>query len=291
MIPIEIGEETRSVLSPTSIQVDSPQKIAAALLQPFQTGSKEILLVGIQHKSLVPATLAALHDTHLVAEMPPATVPRTLGERLLVIFPVLPQQQYIVETFVDEVQDDRCTLRYQGPRYDVRWTMELAAPVTVHLAPAVLVAALTQQQVHIVRELMLPSIEHSGTTQGHIADRLCAPGSAQSSPYMQLLTDAPTLSCHLKDIALGGVCLTLDSPQRPEELLHSLLLLHLALPVALSTGTLHLTLEPFGVIRGVRSVGQPRSLHVRFVQRLPDALTTLLAHLESHFLEQQRPLG
>jgi hypothetical protein len=106
MIPLEIDSG-----SPTSVQIDSPHRIPAALRAPFETGEKALLLIDPHHKKTMPATLRTWHDTSLIANIPYTGGLRRRGDRLLVMFPVLPQQQYVIQTLVEEVYLDRLILQ------------------------------------------------------------------------------------------------------------------------------------------------------------------------------------
>jgi hypothetical protein len=94
--------------------------------------------------------------------------------------------------------------------------------------------------------------------------------------------DAPTQSCTLEDISLGGVCLALEHASEAEELLHRLVLLHIPLPSGPEAPYPPLTLQLLGGIRGVGHTFSSQLLHIRFLRRLPKEIDTLLEYLEGH---------
>ena len=153
-VPLHTGaKELSRLLSPTDMQIDKPQRIPADQLRPFQTGLQQLLLLPAQSKKLVLATLGVLQATYLCADTNQAVSLSAYKDRvLLVIFPVSPTQHYVLQTWITEVYLDRLRLRYQDPRYDRRWTFQVAAPVILHTAPADLVSLLERDQVRLERE-------------------------------------------------------------------------------------------------------------------------------------------
>jgi hypothetical protein len=215
---------------------------------------------------------------------------------VLIVFPVLPERHYILQAILEEVSSfpNMVKLRYQDPRYDVRRQLQPAAPISLHLAPEAMVNAITQQQVQIVREIVLSAGKEQNAQEGHIADLLYDAGTLALSPYMRGFDTSPPLVCGLKDISLGGACLTLEEAHEPEALMHRLILLNIPLPcLVFNNISLQLLLKPFGIIRNVRTTVEPSTLHIRFLKRLPRELTALFECLERRFLEQPsaQPLG
>src|SRR2546422_753848 len=133
-IAFDIGEDIRLFLSPNNIKIHTPFRIEEALLQPFRTQQKPILVLSPHTGKVLSATLQAVEPAYLVAEMADA-FRRKPGEILLVVFPVLPQRHYVLQTTVAAVSFGQLTLQYQDPRYDRRWPIERALPVTVPRAP------------------------------------------------------------------------------------------------------------------------------------------------------------
>lgn len=282
MLPIEIDAEISASLSPTVVQIDSPHRIPAALRAPFETGEKALLLVDPQHKKTISATLRTWHDTALIADIPPAPGLRKRGDRLLVMFPVSPQQRYVMQTLVGEVYLDRLILQYQDPRYNVRYPIPLAAPVHVYLMPETLSTALEHQQVSLMRCFSLPPKKFfSEAVEGSIVDQCYETDTETLSPYMPLLETTAGFACRLRDLSTGGACLTCDSVQQPDTLPHRLLWAHINLPIEIAFHTWYLTLKPLGVVCAVRPTDQGWTLHVRFVKRLPHEIATLFTHLAS----------
>lgn len=278
LVALDVSGEIYTILHPTYQLIDAPHSIAAPLLQPFLDGSKEVTLVFAQNGKTLPATLQSAYSTYLVADTELSTFRHQRGETVLVTFRVAPQQHYVLQTVIDKLYAFRLKLRYGDPRYDVRRRVQLAAPVTLSLAPTALVTDIAQRQVRIMREITLPLRGAQSTAGGRIADQLCEPITLQptSSPFAA----TPALSCTLEDISLGGVCLALANDAWSEELLHRLVLLNIALPNAPEALYPSLTLQLLGGIRGVRSASSVQLLHIRFLKRLPKEVDELLEHLE-----------
>jgi hypothetical protein len=171
----------------------------------------------------------------------------------------------------------------------VRRQLRLATPVLLRLVPPTIVAAIAQERVRIVRDMHIPAQDTLSIEQGSIADRLYHMDTAIVSPHMHLLAQVAALPCGIRDISPGGVCLTLPGTQRPEEMLHRVIL------AAHSDLTTHASqrqympfeLEPFGVIRNVKTTAQP-GLHILFSNPTQEGL---LFTLEQRYMEHQTPLG
>jgi hypothetical protein len=277
---IDLDAELCTVLSPTTVQVNSPHHIPAALRAPFEAREKALILVDPLSKKTLPVTLRAWDETALLADIAYSPGLRRPGDRLLVIFPILPQQRYVIQTQVEEVYLDRLKLHYQDPRYDVRHTIPLLDPVMVDIVPKELSTAWEQRQVVLTRHCSLPpetwiSMAQEGSVSDLFSDSTLAtstlPGSGDAS--------ATRLVCRLHDLSPGGVGLICDSVQQPTALQHRLLWAHIRLPMRFAAHTWYLTLVPCGVVRAVRRTPRGWMLHVRFLKRLPDAMSTVCEHL------------
>jgi hypothetical protein len=123
--PITI--ETGSCLGhpPSYVQIDAPQRIPLKLRLPFEAGRAGILLVIAASQERVPAMVATIGETSLIADTDVSTLWRKPGEKVLAIFPA-PRQSYVVQTVIEAVAVQQLTLRYQDPRYDVRRHVPLA---------------------------------------------------------------------------------------------------------------------------------------------------------------------
>ena len=292
-IPLTADTELRLLLASTNIQINSPHAIETGLLQPFLERQKKMLLV-TEGQRIEPAVLKSLDQTSLIAGMERGRAVRLLrhqGKGLLVLFPVLPQRNYILQTRLEEVYVDRVKLRYQDPRYDARRRFPLAAPIPLVLVPPAVLKALESGQLEIVREIIRPTgpsleVAEPAESDGVLSDFFCPRDSSADSPLApSLVEELPTLVCGLQDISCGGSQLTLEGAPQPEELTHTLGLCRIILPHK-PTGTavraaLPRTLQPLCVIRSVRSTPQRTSLHIRFLRRLPDEFAALFEDLEA----------
>jgi hypothetical protein len=294
-IPINIHADIYSLITPTYIQIASPRQIEPELLRPFDTGGKAITLLFLASKKAIPATVYTIHHTYFLADTIHSTLCHRPGERLLVLFPTLPGKRYVLQAVIDEIYTGRFKLRYQDPRYDVRRQLRLAAPVLLRLVPPTIVAAIAQERIRLVRDIHIPAQDPWSIDTGSIADRLYHMDTAIVSPHMHLLEQVAALPCGMYDISPGGVCLTLPGTPRPEEMLHRVIRLHIPLPdltTCVSQGQyMPFELEPFGVVRNVKTAALPWTLHIRFLKRLPQECDLLFAHLEQRYAEQQTPLG
>jgi hypothetical protein len=280
MISLDVSGEIYTILHPTHQLIDSPQRIEASQLQPFLNGSREITLVFAQGGKALPGTLHSIYPTYLEADSDTSTFRHQRGETVLVVFRVPPQPHYVLQTVIDKVYAFRLKLQYGSPRYEARQHFPLAVPVRLSLAPPLLITAIAKQQVRIVREITLLSGGIQGGAGGCITDWICESLTLRSShsPF----ANAPTLSCTLEDISLGGVCLALEHASEAEELLHRLVLLNISLPSAPEAPYPPLTLQLLGGIRGIGHTLSSQLLHVRFLRRLPKEIDALLEYLEGH---------
>lgn len=81
---------------------------------------EEILLIDSQRGQTMKATLESMQRTDFVVETKTSTLFRKQGEKLLAVFPVLPQEYYIFLTWIDAIHIKRLKLQYQVPHYHVR---------------------------------------------------------------------------------------------------------------------------------------------------------------------------
>ena len=295
-VPLIAGaKELSRLLAPPDIQIDKPQRIPADLLRPFQTGLKELWLLPTQSKKLVLATLGVLQETYLCADTLQAVSLSAYKDRvLLVIFPVMPTQKYVLQTWITEVYLDRLQLRYQDPRYDRRWTFQVATSVLLRPVPADLVSLLEHDQIRLERET-IDGAEALGSMAGEaITDHIIRVPTTTADALVDECEDASPLTCSLYDISLGGVCLTVQGTP-PAVMTQQFVTLQIILPGIAPTSAedqtdpLHLSL--LGVVRHVRAVRRSSTLHIRFLQRLPAALDTVFAALEQRFLRTKLPLA
>jgi hypothetical protein len=265
------------------------------LLQPFETGAKEMTLIFLTSTKSFPATVHTIHHAHFLVDTAHSTLCHKPGERLLVLFPALPGRHYVLQTIIDEIYHGRLKLRYQDPRYDVRRQLRLTSPVLMRLVPPTIVTAIAQQRTRLVRDISFFPAKTPPHQTGSIADRLYHIDTTIISPHMHLLENVPAFPCGIQDMSLGGACLTLRGEHRREALLHRAV--HLSIPLpdlsrsASQAQYMPFVLEPFGVIRNVKTTVRPWTLHIRFLKRLPSACSLLFAHLEQQYLAQRTPLG
>jgi hypothetical protein len=291
--PLDIAADIYALIAPTDIQIPSPHDIEPALLQPFETGAKDVLLIFLTGKRLTPATVHALYHTHMLVDMDQSCRSHRLRERLLVLFPALPGRRYVLQAVVSEIYAGRLKLRYQDPRYDIRRQCSLPTPILLRLVHPATVSAMAQKHVRLVRETHLSPLALPPTVKGCIADRLYQGETGLVSPHMRALEDAPPIVCGLYDISPGGVCLTCPEEHRPDELLQRVTRLHITLaPLSQHTKQAQyfpFVLEPFGVIRDVKTTSPPWLLHLRFLKRLPRECDVLFEYVTQHYATQPTP--
>lgn len=296
-VPLSTGaKELSRLLAHADIQIDKPQRIPAELLRPFQAGLQQLWLLPTQSKKLVPATLGVMQETYLCADTDQAVSLGVFKDGVLVVvFPVAPTQHYVLQTWITEVFLDRLQLRYQDPRYDRRWTFQVATPVILHTAPADLVSFLERDEIRLERETVGGAEEPGSAVEEAITDRIRrVPTSTEDTPIDEG-EDTPPLTCSLADISLGGVCLMVTGTPPPAVVTQRVVTLRLTLPGIAPTDdeppTNPLQLSLLGVVRHLRPARRSSTLHMRFLQRLPAAMDTVFAALEQHFLRTKRPLA
>lgn len=280
-----------SLLSPPHRLVHSPLMMAPPLLQPFVEGTRRVMLLYTQNGKTLPATLHAVRDTYLIADTQYSVFRRRTGDTVLVIFPVAPQQHYVVQTSVQKVYAFRLELAYRDPRYDIRHALPLGISVTLHPVPARLLTALVQQQGQIVRQITLTRQSPQGIASSTITDLFCPAGSAE--PADAYTTAAPILNGTLRDISLGGSCLTLEATNALDALPYRLVRLTIPLPSVSRCipewTALSLTLRLLGIVRSISPIPSTVALHIRFLNRLLPELDALLWQLEGGGLERPLP--
>jgi hypothetical protein len=292
-MPTDIYADIYGLMAPTDIQITSPRGIEPALLQPFVTGAKEVMLVFLTGKKLTPATVYTMHRTHMLVDMDRSSIGHRLRERLLVLFPALPGRRYVLQAVVDEIYAGRLKLRYQDPRYDIRWRFPLPTPILLRLVHPTIVSAIAQEDARLVRETRLSPLVLPPTAKGSIADRLYQSDTMLVSPHMRDLEDTPPIACGLFDISPGGICLTCPEEHDPEALQQRVTRLQITLaplaPHPTQGQYFPFILEPFGVIRNVKTTSRPWLLHIRFLKRLPQECDVLFEYVAQHYATQQTP--
>jgi len=282
-VQFDISADVHELLHATHRLIYSPHTIASAQLQPFLHGQKEVRLVFAQNGKSLPATLQILHSSYLIVDTKQSVFRRKPGETVLVVFPITPQQSYVLQTTIHNVYAFRLELEYRDPRYGVRHVITATAPVTVQPVPA-LFTALTQQQGRVMRHVSLTPRTTQGTAESLIADLFCAPETRASRD--SVLTEPSVLVGTLRDISLGGVCLVLDMPQTTDLLATKLIQLRIPLPRASQAlpewKAVALTLQVLGMVCGVSQTSMAKALHIRFMKRLFPEVGTLFWHLEGN---------
>jgi hypothetical protein len=267
--------------SPSHVQINTPQRIPQELRRPFEVGRAKIQLVVTASQERLPAMVAMIGETSLVADTDASTLWRKPGEKVLVVFP-LPRQSYVLQTVIEGVAVQQLTLRYQDPRYDVRRHVPLASPAILRLIPPATVEAIKRRQVRLVRGISQPA---AGTGNKQvIADRLHSKKTADPSVMLPCPQDTTALTCDLKDLSPGGMALTTAASPPVETLTHSLICVQLALPGVsgqpFEPDDPHLILDLLGVIRHVESTSVPWTIHIRFLARLPEDYAAYFERLE-----------
>ncbi len=275
------GQDCYQLFS-TKMQINSPYRIESASIRPFLDQRKKILLVPSQMGKMW-ASLTSIHENYLIAAAD--RTERLLEERnriVLVVFPVLPERAYVLQTRVSKLYVDRVTLEYQDPRYEQRRRFRSLAPISFRLLPQEIGAAIEQEQLHLTRELSWLTTEKEETKEGYLTDLLYENiSSSPSSP--DAFNEIPSFSCGLRDISCGGISLSLTGEPPQERFSQSLLLLQIPLPpvtVDSDEESVAFTLKIFGVIRAIRSVPSSLVLHIQFLERLPEEFDALFKHME-----------
>jgi hypothetical protein len=268
------------LLASPNVQVNTPRRIPAALLKPFQQQLQDVVLLPRQRRHGIPATLAVIHDTYLVADTPQAvSLMGYTAEVLLVIFPVLPTQNYVVQTWIDNLYLDRVKLRYQDPRYDRRWNFPGVITGTLRVVPPAVATAVTQAG-GLTRDMTGLSRQGAAGGAAAITEMLTPPEQLAPDEAAAWAEASPPLPCRLRDLSLGGVGLTVQGTPPPELDVQGLVQLDLTVPGRAATEPaqawhpVHLCL--YGAVRRINMAPRMWTVHLRFLQRLP-------AVLESHF--------
>ncbi len=291
---MEIDAEMRSLIAPINVQIDSPQRLEPTLLSPFQQQHEQIFLLITREGQLLSAVVESIQETFMIVHILEETGYAKPGERVLAFFPVLPDQYYVLQAWIEEADAAQLTLRYQDPRYEVRRSFQLNTQPALYLAPPMVISVMEQRRVRLLREMCIDPRSLSEGHEGYITDYLCKTSSLEPSPHMKLFQEYPAITGSLQNISCGGMCIALAQEDKPEKLLYRVVLLQITLPHLLANlnGQDHpsIKLKLLGNIRGVATTEQQWTLHISFLRRLPREFDKLLAYLERRFLDTQRPL-
>jgi hypothetical protein len=154
-----------------------------------------------------------------------------------------------------------------------------------HLLPAMMTDALARHEIRVSRELVFVPGDDPAGQQRRLTDLLHATTGLEPDAPLGRDGEVPLPSYGLRDISLGGASLTVSPTEPAEELSRRLVRLDLALPqVAVTDTTVQFRLQLLGVVRRDRLVGDVRTLHVRYLVRLPAELEVVLTGLEQQAL-------
>ena len=281
---LPVGTRRRPIELPfwlATPMINAPQRIAPALLQPFVEQRKFLRLLHPEFCSL-PAKLTTFDEHALQATIhEPIDLRPYRHQRLLVIFPVLPQQSHVLAARIEAVAAERVTLRYRDPRLDPRSHVPSVGPLTVQLAPPSVLTEMERQHMRLTRALTWHPGGSAHNIDGELVDRVEAqPVVAES--FVDLFRAAPAWQGELHDLSRGGACVRLLPDLGGQAAEHHVVLLCLRLPpvkVAATLERVSLTLRTLGTVRAVRALQGEVALHVRFLERLPEAFGWLFEQL------------
>jgi hypothetical protein len=281
-LPLEISNDMRLFLSPEYIQVDSPQRLDESFLRMFSMGYKKVLLLNPQNGEIASGSLSDLQTGCLIADVANSTVLQECGKSLLVVFPFLPKRQFVVQAIVDEINGNKIKLRYQDPRYGMRWKLPPCREVSLHIATAEMTAIIIRQQAQTMRELSLSCDRAAGCQKLHIADISCVTASSTHRNAARCFDGEPSFVCSLENISLGGACLSSNAVSNRDELLHQFIRLNIPLPpLMLDNASLQLRLQPLAVVHGVGASIPSCRINVQFLKQLPQELTVFFERLSA----------
>ncbi len=281
-LSLEVGDEMRLLLSPEYIQIDSPQRLEEALRGPFFSGSKNVILINPQNGKITSAALLKIQPEYLWADIATPTELYKRGDQMLVVFPILPKRQFVLQTVVDAIDRDTVKLLYQDPRYEERSSLQFSGEISLHYLSAEAITAILKRQVQIKREIVLSRDPTPATQKVQVADLLHDLCSARLSTHMQCFDAPPHFVCGLDNISLGGACLTLKGTHDQDEFLNHVIRLHFpVLPIKIGSTAVQLLLQPLAVVRNVRIKEELSYLHVQFLRRLPNELLAFFEGISS----------
>jgi hypothetical protein len=277
-------ESVLSLLFPSNLQIERPQRLAPATLRLFRDQGKQIMLVPYGSKRIWNADLGVVTETFLLAyARDAAALKRYSDDVLLVIFPVRPGERYVLQTSIEDVDRDSVRLRYQDPRFDSRWKVEARAMLSV--APLEFPALVQAHHVDLSREVTGLAGERPPTGAGAIVDRAQAVPAGAAYPALALFEATSALHGEAVDIALGGACLALEKRRPREQLANRIVRFDVELPAQGSqdpgAGSMALRLSLLGMVRDVRESAGGCTVHIRFLKRLPSELDTRFEALSS----------
>jgi hypothetical protein len=146
--------------------------------------------------------------------------------------------------------------------------------------------AMEQQQMRLTRELSWHPGGAANDLEGELVD-LVEDQPVAAGAVVDFFSATPEWQGHLHDISCGGACVLLPRDLGGQAMEHHAVLLCLRLPPVRVKATLErvvLTLRVLGTVRAVRSLRTGVVLHVRFLDRLPEAFGGLFERLAREVL-------
>lgn len=102
------------------INISTPEDISFEECLRQCATAQRVSLVHVRNGRIAQATPVSLDATYLIADTEYSTIFFKQGERLLVVFPILPQEYYVLQTWVDVIYIKRLKLRYSVSHEEVR---------------------------------------------------------------------------------------------------------------------------------------------------------------------------
>ncbi|MGE3536683.1 MAG: response regulator [Candidatus Tectimicrobiota bacterium] len=92
--------------------------VAAILAQLQARAAKAALMLSIRRRHIVSVTLNTLQESSVMIDLPGSGIHYSVGDRLLLLCAIPPQERYILEVWVDELYYHRVALRCSAPQVD-----------------------------------------------------------------------------------------------------------------------------------------------------------------------------
>jgi len=268
--------EWQRLLEPKTIQINSPNRIPSSLLRPFVDQEKKILCI-LPDQQVLPAVLTAVRENHLLVSVENRAALKLLrqqGTLVVVLFPIHPQQRYVLQTELQKIYPAQLCLQYKDPRYDVRYSVTRADPVTVQGLSAAAVTELCAGSLEMRRQTTWVSEGRSAWKIVRLEDGLRWKGNEEWCEATDYVDDTRTVTASLKDLSLGGMGLRLESEFLQEQWEKRIVLISVRLPRAVDEAVAeeNYEIEVLATVRGVQYLAPHTFVYLRFVHRLPECL-------------------
>lgn len=302
---IDASEKIHEMIYKVIVQINDPRKMDKRILENFvgECSSQKVTLV--KGDQSCKGDLLNTDPYSMSINLPDDYFKIERDDRILVQFkhPTY-DKRFVIQTMVKKVYSSWVNVECQDPRYDKRYNFKLQSEIEIFELPHKFYNLIKERNVHIVREILYQTTGkgqpvheytegiYSGLNLKNANLEELNLGEKYLYPDFRMVLTTTPLKGELRNISQGGICILLDDKFYDKR---NLLLIRLTTPLLEGINTAlncdSLSLNIFGVIRSLSTIGRKHGLHIQYLKRLEvEHLDTTLSILEKNYKLTGKPL-